>query len=115
VKQIVISQKGDVNLAELPDPDCNEVGVLCQPLFSCISPGTETSGIIGARQSLVKRALQTEGLLPKVRSTISEGRFWDIVLKRSLSSTFPDISAGIGYSSAGIVVEKGKQESKYRG
>jgi predicted dehydrogenase/threonine dehydrogenase-like Zn-dependent dehydrogenase len=109
VKQIVISPKGEVNLAELPDPGCNEVGILCRPLFSCISPGTETSGIIGARQSLVKRAFQTEDLLPKVRSTIYEGRFWDIVLKRSSSFPFPDIPTGIGYSSAGIVVEKGTQ------
>ena len=109
MKQIVISPKGEVNLTELPDPGCNEVGILCQSLFSCISPGTETSGIIGARQSLIKRALQTKDLLPKVRSTISEGRFWDIILKRSSSPPFPDIPAGIGYSSAGIVVEKGAQ------
>jgi predicted dehydrogenase/threonine dehydrogenase-like Zn-dependent dehydrogenase len=109
VKQIVISPKGGVNLAELPDPGCNEVGILCRPLFSCISPGTETSRIISARQGLIKKALQTEDLLPKLRSIISEGRFWDIILKRPSSHPFPSIPTGIGYSSAGIVVDKGAQ------
>jgi predicted dehydrogenase/threonine dehydrogenase-like Zn-dependent dehydrogenase len=109
VKQIVISPKGEVNLVELPDPGCNEVGIVCRPLFSCISPGTETASIAGARESLIRKALQTEDLLPKVRATISQGRFWDIILKRPSSSPFPAIPAGIGYSSAGIVVEKGAQ------
>ncbi|MDH4366653.1 MAG: bi-domain-containing oxidoreductase [Dehalococcoidia bacterium] len=109
MKQIVISPKGEVNLAELPDPGCNEVGILCRPSFSCISPGTETASIAGARQSLIRKALQTEDLLPKVRSTIAEGKFWDIILKRPSSSPFPAIPAGIGYSGAGIVIEKGAQ------
>ncbi len=109
MKQISVSPKGEINLVELPDPGCNEVGILCQPLFSCISLGTEISGIIGARQSLIRKVLQTENLLPKVRRTISEGRFWDIISKRASPSPFPKLPNGIGYSAAGVVVEKGSE------
>lgn len=109
MKQIIISRKGEINFIDLPDPGCNEVGILCQPLFSCISPGTETSAIISARQSLIKKALQTEDLLPKVIKAVSDRRFFDIIFKRASLSPYPSTPEGIGYSSAGIVVEKGSK------
>ncbi len=109
MKQLAVSPKGEINLIDLPDPGCNTTGILCRPLFSCISPGTETTGIIRARESLIKRALETDNLLPKVWKAAIDGRLLNIILKRSSPSPFPTFPPGLGYSSAGVVVEKGSE------
>ena len=62
MKQVVVTPEGKINSMKLPDPGCNEIGILCQPLFSCISSGTETRGIIEARQKLINKLLKTENL-----------------------------------------------------
>ncbi|MFC1925714.1 bi-domain-containing oxidoreductase [Chloroflexota bacterium] len=108
MKRLIIGPRGEIKQVEIPDPGCNEFGILCQPVFSCISPGTETSGIVAARQSLIKQARQTSNLLPTIWRIILEGRLLDILLRReSLTSPFPEIPGGMGYSSSGVVVEKG--------
>jgi predicted dehydrogenase/threonine dehydrogenase-like Zn-dependent dehydrogenase len=111
LKKIIVKSHGEISLTELPDPGCNEVGIICQPMFSCISAGTETSGIIEARQSLIKTILKTEKLLPVAMRTVLEGRLFDIILRHDSEplSSFLDIPSGLGYSSSGIIIEKGSE------
>lgn len=109
MKRVVVTPRGKVRLMELAKPGCNEIGIICQNHFSCISPGTETAGIIASRQSLLGIALKTERLWPKVWKVISEGRLSDVLMRRTASSPFPQIPDGLGYSSSGIVVEKGAE------
>ena len=109
MKKLAVNLKGEINLVELPDPGCSPVGILCQPLFSCISAGTESIGIIRSRENIIKRALETDNLLPKIGKAAIEGRLLNIILKRSTPSPFPKLPPGLGYSSAGVVVEKGSE------
>jgi len=111
LKQITVKSRGEISIIELPDPGCNEVGIICQSMFSCISAGTEISGIIEARQGLIKTIFETEKLLPTAMRTVLEGRLFDIILRRDSEplSPFPDIPPGLGYSSSGVVVEKGSE------
>ena len=107
MKQIIQNYRnGDLKLTELPIPACGLGNVLVRNQSSLISIGTESSiiqlaqksllGKARARPDLVRRFLQkveTEGLIKTYKEAM-----------RRLDTPTP-----LGYSSAGMVVEVGKQ------
>ena len=111
MKRLNITSKGKVIPIEVPNPGRNEVGIVCSVRASAISPGTETAGITQLRQGLIQKALQTDNLFGKLKRKLKTGEFWSTILGKSsgMQSPFPSIPAGMGYSSAGVVIERGEQ------
>jgi len=111
MKRLNITSKGEVIPVEVPNPGCNEVGIVCSVRASAISPGTETAGITQLRQGLIQKALQTDNLFGKLKRKLKTGEFWSAISGESskMQSPFPSIPTGTGYSSAGVVIEKGEQ------
>jgi predicted dehydrogenase/threonine dehydrogenase-like Zn-dependent dehydrogenase len=116
LKQLIIGNGGKITNIDLPDPGYNEIGVLCQSKFSCISSGTETAGIIESRKGLLKNILETENLIPTIINNIKEGRFFNTILKRESEpiSPFLNIPGGFGYSSSGIIIKKGREVNNFK-
>jgi predicted dehydrogenase/threonine dehydrogenase-like Zn-dependent dehydrogenase len=100
----VLVKSGQVLVEEVPAP-CVEPGtVIVQVQYSCISIGTEMSGIKAAGLPLWKKALQQPDKVKKVLQ---------MVAAQGLSQTQSMVTAKLGeerptgYSAAGIVVEVG--------
>lgn len=99
MKQILI-RKGAAIVAEVPAPgvDCGEVLVRVQS--SCLSVGTELSGIRHSAIPMWKRAMQQpEKVLTTLRMVKTQGwqRTWSLIEERR------DAAHPTGYSAAGIV------------
>ena len=106
MKQIVQNYKtGELRLAEVPVPKCGAHSVLVKTRLSLVSIGTEKSVINLAKRSLLGKAIarpehvkrfiektKNEGFLPTFRQAMNR-----------LDNPVP-----LGYSSAGVVVETGK-------
>jgi predicted dehydrogenase/threonine dehydrogenase-like Zn-dependent dehydrogenase len=103
VKQVLI-QRGQAMLNEVPAPMCEPGTVVVQVLFSCVSIGTELSGIQASGTPLWKQALRNPQKLKKAVELIARegvGHFRNFLQAKQ--------SAGqpAGYSAAGIVREVG--------
>jgi len=103
MKQVLVSG-GTVTLAEVPAPLVEPGTVLVQMDHSCISIGTEMSGVKSSGTPLWKRALQQPDHVRKVV---------DMLLSDGLSQTRRVVQERMalelptGYSGAGIVLEVG--------
>jgi len=103
VKQVLIRQ-GQAVVEEIPAPQVEPGTVLVQVDHSCISIGTEMSGIKMTSLPLWKRALkQPENVKKVVEMAVSQG------LSRTASVVQGRLSSGqaTGYSAAGTVLEVG--------
>jgi len=109
MKQVLVSG-GTVTLAEVPAPLIEPGTVLVQMDHSCISIGTEMSGVKSSGTPLWKRALQQPDHVRKVV---------DMLLSDGLSQTRRVVQERMalelptGYSGAGIVLEVGTGVSDF--
>lgn len=107
MKQVLISQ-GKVAVENIPAPVVEDGMVLVQAAYSCISTGTEGSIIAGSAESLLRRAMRQPEKVMQVWGTVrNEG------LARAVSMVEAKAhgSTAVGYSCAGIVIDKGKDIS----
>ena len=111
MKQIIQNYRtGELELADVPVPVCSSNNILVKNEASLISIGTERSIIDLAKKSLLGKA--------KARPDLVK-RFIDKAKKEGLIKTFQealgrlDNPVPLGYSSAGVVVEVGKNVNKF--
>jgi predicted dehydrogenase/threonine dehydrogenase-like Zn-dependent dehydrogenase len=104
MKQVLV-QRGKALVAEVPAPMVEPGRVLVRVLHSCISIGTEMSGIRATGAPLWKRAMAQPSKVKQVA---------EMVARDGLSATRDnvrrtvDVALPTGYSAAGIVVEVGE-------
>ena len=101
MKQVIRRGLKEIIVDEVADPLPSSNHVLVRPFYSLISPGTETADI--HTDSIVKEVADNPSHLQTV---------WNIMLKTDPVSTFNEIRAKfkdyavLGYSGAGIVIDK---------
>ena len=103
MKQVLI-KKGAAFAAEVPAPQLESGEVFVRVQVSCLSIGTELSGLRGSAMPLWKRALeQPEKAAVALKMAASQGlrRTWSLIEEKK------DASHVTGYSAAGIVVALG--------
>ena len=112
MKQVVQNLKtGVLSVDNVPSPILSEGQILIQNKFSLISAGTEKSTISTAQASLLGKAMKRPDLVKQVLENIQ---------KEGLANTFSkvqnklDTSKPLGYSSAGIVLETGVENSGFK-
>ncbi|MGD0795813.1 MAG: bi-domain-containing oxidoreductase [Dehalococcoidales bacterium] len=108
----VFSYGGEIVVEEMPVPVCGDNEVLVQNLFTVISSGTESAAVkasTGGAISLARRLIKNPDLLQKAL---------DMVRKQGLQKTLlaargetEGTLMPLGYSSAGIVIQSGKDVS----
>lgn len=106
----VLVKKGKVFGEEIPAPVVSEGSVLIKVVNSCISAGTEMSGIDASGKSLIKRAIeQPEKLMKIVNMVRSDG------LARVYKGLKGELEKGnpTGYSLSGLVIGIGKGVSGF--
>lgn len=104
MKQILI-QKGQVIVEEVPSPLVEPDTVLVSVSHSCISTGTELSGIRAGSKPLWKKALeQPEKVKKVINMALTEG----ISKTRDRVETTLSAESPAGYSLAGTVLEVGE-------
>lgn len=106
MKQILQSFKtGEMWLAEVPAPLCKGRGAVVRTAASFVSAGTERMLAEFAKKGLVGKALQMPDQVKKViRKMKTEGVFATLEkVQAKLDQPIP-----LGYSSAGVVVEAGR-------
>ena len=105
MKQIVQNTKsGRLEILELPNPQCDENGILVQNYFSLISTGTESRSVSTAKSSLLGKAKTRPDLVKKVIDHYKKNgllRTYKLVKDR-LNSLIP-----LGYSCSGKVIQVG--------
>ncbi len=110
MKQVLIKQ-GQVVLEDVPAPVVEPGSVLVRVASSCISIGTEMSGVKASGLPLWKRALyQPDNVKKALRMIASQG------LATASSQIGERLSAAIatGYSAAGVVVAAGPDVDRFR-
>jgi predicted dehydrogenase/threonine dehydrogenase-like Zn-dependent dehydrogenase len=104
VKQAIL-KKGIVFPQVTPAPNASKGNVLVRVVSSCISAGTEMSGVKSSGTNIIQRALQQPENVKKVV---------DAVKKDGLTKTFTRVKskleggAALGYSASGIIEELGE-------
>lgn len=102
MKQVTQNKKtGDLSIVDLPLPTLREGMVLVKNYASVISAGTEKTTIDNRKASLLQRAKSQPD---EVRKVVEEARRTGLVptYKRIMGKL--DSAAGLGYSTAGIVL-----------
>ncbi|HEY5039470.1 MAG TPA: bi-domain-containing oxidoreductase, partial [bacterium] len=104
MKQVLIRQ-GKVMVEEVPAPKAEPGFALVQVSHSCISAGTELSGMKGSATPLWKKALKQPTKVKKAFQMMATQGF-----SKTKSVIQGKLVAGdpTGYSAAGMVLEKGK-------
>ena len=103
MKQVIRRGLKEIIVDEVADPQVSRNHVLVRPFYSLISSGTETADI--HTDNIMKEVADNPGHLQKV---------WDIMQKTDPVSTINEVRAKfseyavLGYSGAGVVVEKGE-------
>jgi len=103
MKQVLI-RKGSAIVADVPAPHVEPREVLVRVQASCLSVGTEMSGVRSSAVPMWQRALkQPEKVASTMRMVASQGvwRTWNVVKEKG------DAAHPTGYSAAGVVVEVG--------
>lgn len=103
MKQVLISQ-GSAIIEDVPVPGIDPGEVLVQVRSSCLSVGTEMSGLRSSAVPLWRRALrQPEKVATAARLAATKGvkRTWNLIEEKRSGSQ------PTGYSAAGVVVEVG--------
>jgi predicted dehydrogenase/threonine dehydrogenase-like Zn-dependent dehydrogenase len=103
MKQVIRRGLKEIIVEEVADPQVGRNHVLVRPFYSLISSGTETADI--HTDSLMKEVADNPSHIQKV---------WNIMQKTDPVSTFNEVRAKfseyavLGYSGAGVIVEKGE-------
>lgn len=101
MKQVIRRGLKEIIVDEVADPMVSSNHVLVRPFYSLISPGTETADI--HTDSIVKEVADNPSHLQTV---------WNVMKKTDPVSTFNEVRAKfndyavLGYSGAGVIVEK---------
>ncbi|MDW7709339.1 MAG: bi-domain-containing oxidoreductase [Deferrisomatales bacterium] len=104
MKQVLI-RKGTVRVEEVPAPMAEPGNVVVRVDHSCISVGTELSGLQADRVPLWRRALRNPELVRKGLALVaSQG----VARTRELVRGALEAGAPTGYSAAGTVIEVGE-------
>ena len=106
-----IIKKGVVLAEEVPAPMVSDSSVLIQVSASCISAGTEMSGVINSGKPLIKRALEQPAQVKKVLNMAKS-----VGISKTLAKIKGTLDAGnpTGYSISGVVVGLGKGVSGFK-
>jgi hypothetical protein len=110
MKQAIV-KKGKVFPVEVPAPLVSKGCVLIKVVSSCISAGTEISGVQGSGKSLIKRALEQPR---NVREVI------DMVRSNGIASAYTKIKGTMenesvtGYSLSGIIIAVGDSVNRFQ-
>ncbi len=104
MKQVLIRQ-GQIVIEEVPAPTIEPGRVLVRVSHSCISAGTELSGVAGSATPLWKKALKHPGKVQKALRMVATQGF-----SKTKSVIEGKLAAGdaTGYSAAGTILEVGK-------
>jgi predicted dehydrogenase/threonine dehydrogenase-like Zn-dependent dehydrogenase len=110
MKQVLISQ-GSVLVEEVPIPTAAPGSILVDVAFSCISAGTELSGLRHSGKSVWERALARPQKVQEVLRSAAEIGISDTLtsIKGKLSARVP-----FGYSTAGTVREIGEGVTTFK-
>ena len=104
MKQVFI-RKGQVLVEEVPAPVVHPGTVLVRNEFSCISTGTELSGLKSSSMPLWQRALKEPHNLKKGLEMIKKKGFSETM---DLVKAKVEGGTAVGYSCSGLVVEVGE-------
>jgi predicted dehydrogenase/threonine dehydrogenase-like Zn-dependent dehydrogenase len=105
-----IVKKGKVIAENIPAPNVSDEGVLIKVVCSCISSGTELSGVKESGKSIIKRALEQPEQVKQVLTYFKDN---------GLSKTYQRVKGTLdggkqtGYSISGIVIATGKNVTKF--
>jgi len=100
-----IVKKGKVFKQEVLAPNVTENSLLIKVINSCISPGTEISGVQTSGKSIMQKAIAQPEKITKFIDWLHNDGI-DITLKKFRSET--KIGSPTGYSISGIVLNVGK-------
>jgi predicted dehydrogenase/threonine dehydrogenase-like Zn-dependent dehydrogenase len=103
MKQVLI-RRGQVVVEDVPAPLCEPGTVLVRVAHSCISAGTELSGISAGATPLWQRAVRQPR---KVKRVLDVARNDGLASARTLVEGPLTTGEATGYSAAGIVIEVG--------
>lgn len=104
MKQVLI-HSGQAVVEEVPPPQPEPGAVIVRVMHSCISPGTESSGMKESGEPLWKRALKNPGKVKQALQMLASSGFSHTksVVQGKLQSGYPT-----GYSAAGRVMIAGE-------
>lgn len=109
MRQVTV-KKGNVLVEEVPAPVAGDNTLIIQVINSCISAGTELSGISHSGKSMLKRAIEQPEKVNKAIKYISnfgvQGFLDKIDQENSAKPT--------GYSVSGIIVEAGRNVKRFK-
>ena len=103
MKQILL-KKGNIYTENIAKPMIQKDMVLVKTTFSCISAGTEMSGVESSGQPLIKTAMEHPEYIPLGINMLKEKGIkdtWD-----TLQGKY-ELGSPMGYSASGVVVESG--------
>lgn len=99
-----IIKKGKVLGEEIPTPNVSVGSLLIKVVNSCISAGTEMSGVTNSGKSLIKRAMEQPAQVAKVINMAKS-----VGLQKTIAKVKGTLDAGnaTGYSISGVVIAVG--------
>ncbi len=103
MKQVLL-KKGIIYTADIAQPKLEDGYVLVKTEYSCISAGTEMSGVTASGTPLVKRVLESPELMEKGLNMLRERGIkdtWAVVKGKY------EVGTAMGYSASGVVEESG--------
>lgn len=105
-----IVKKGKVLAEQIPAPSVSKGCVLIKVVNSCISAGTEISGVSNSGKSLIRRALEQPENVKKVINMVKSDGIASVYakVKGKLDSGSPT-----GYSLSGVVIAVGEGVSNF--
>lgn len=106
-----IIKKGKVLGEITPSPNVSEGSVLIKVVNSCISAGTEMSGVTNSGKSLIKRAMEQPAQVAKVINMAKS-----IGISKTLAKVKGTLDAGnaTGYSISGVVIATGEGVESFK-
>lgn len=110
MKQAII-KGGIVNPEKVPTPKVSKGAVLIKVVNSCISAGTEMSGVVNSGKSIIKRALDQPENVKKIL---------DMVKSEGIMKTYTRVKGKLdggnptGYSISGIVIAVGEGVDNFK-
>jgi predicted dehydrogenase/threonine dehydrogenase-like Zn-dependent dehydrogenase len=106
-----IIKKGKVLGEEVPAPNVSKGALLIKVVNSCISAGTEMSGVVNSGKPLIKRALEQPAQVAKV---------FDMAKSVGIAKTIAKVRGVLdggnptGYSISGVVIAVGEGVDSYK-
>jgi len=109
LKQVLI-KGGNIEVDEVPLPSCPERGVLVRNEYSLISVGTESMLLRGEQGGILEKVKKQPHLIQKAFESVKQAGFFQTIelVKDEQEKIIP-----LGYSTAGVVVQTGRECSKF--